>query len=432
MKKFFKWALNSVFPTPTGLALWEGQPNKVEPSSTEKSDGFRPDGGVDAPRINYLFSDLYDRQYDQSFAGFSSCQSKLTDITNPPGCAVFGRDSGVWYSMHKDTGSTNIMTVRSNGNQSSSRSGVNFSGVNAHAYMAYGDWVHGSVIGAVGGVAFFGKRNSVNTLWYLPDNKFFDTPLVTAGMTADTYKDLKWNGLTTVGQAQLYVLGANRLARLTNNAWTDIGYPTTSFQDSLLGIRSDTGAGLAIHSTGSNLALRIVAGLTGASGRSEVTINMNGDALPSTWATPFVGRPVWDSINGRWVCCMGDAASGTYSIYMRYSTDNGQTWQRLGGVRDFAIGNLYELASGILIGMAYPFDFRPTATLLGTKQPKVLISFDSGLTWRQTGIEFGNVVSAVSTFRTDCGLAVGNGYICAWSGVGEFLAAGPLGELQSA
>lgn len=404
MWREFLWA------TLTNFALGPdaGSPTKVSP--TDRENGFRRDTSVDSGVINYLFSELGSRLQKAAWIG---AKTSRTSFTQHGSVVSLERlpDIHSWAGF-VDDGAGKMRAVLGNDSISAHTSGVT-GGTVTFADYVYSTYVnHAGPLGAKGALFI---SSGTSTAMQLLDNDIARTspPTSFVPVAATSLKDVAFNGIDTV----YIVEGASFVRGSSAGVWSAFAasgnVASGHYASSFLGPSAEVGKTLIFAGNTSDSI-----GYMSGTSFTEFALTVNGGAgLPSTWATRWFSRPVWDSLNSRWIVQAGDS-SGMANVKW-YAVTSEDEITPISSACNYLVGQgIAEVAPGIIAALA----MSPSAGL--AMVPEVILTFDGGATWKRTGARFGAAAASAAAFRTNGRLKATANLIAATHG-GEYLALGP-------
>ncbi len=415
MIKKFLWATLANFAVGPDAGL----PSKVAPITTDRENGFRRDGSVDAGKLNYMFGEIGDKL--QSVAR-GALRSGISSFTINGG--VYGleylRDMRSFAGFISSAG--NLRTVLANAHMSGHMNGAT-GGAVAYAEYPFSTYVnHTGPLGGVKGALFTYSASShvVQSL----DN---ETALTTAAssfvpVAATSYKDIAFNG-----DSDVYIVEGGSFIRGNSlGVWSKFAasgdVAAGRYVDSFLGPSASEGKTIVFAQDTVDKV-----GYISGSSFTGFTLTVNGGAgAPSTWGTRWFSRPVWDSENSRWIVQAGDLSQIALGGIKWYAVTSEDEITPISAACSYVAGQgVAEVAPGCLAALVVH------ATGSGPLLvPEVILSFDGGVTWEHTGIRFSSKVASAAAFR-DAGILKTDGTVigATVSGSSEYLSVGPFGTL---
>jgi hypothetical protein len=406
MIKKFLWATLANFAVGPDAGL----PSKVAPITTDRENGFRRDGSADAGKLNYLFNEVGDKLQKAAWIG---AKTSRTSFTHHGSVVALERlpDIQSWAGF-VDDGAGKMRALLGNNSISAHTSGVTGGTVTFTDYV-YSTYVnHAGPLGAKG--ALF-VSSGTSTAMQLLDNDIARTspPTSFVPVAATSLKDVAFDGADSV----YIVEGASFIRGSAAGVWSQFAasgnVAAGHYSSALLGPSAGAGKTIIFASSGSNSI-----GYISGTSFTEQTIIVNGGAgLPGTWVTRWFSRPVWDSLNSRWIVQAGDA-SGMANIKW-YAVTSEDTITPISSACNYLVGQgVAEVIPGVLAALA----MSPTAGL--AMVPEIILSFDGGATWHRTGARMGAAAASAAAFRTAGRLKASANAIAA-THAGEYLVLGP-------
>lgn len=404
MFRKFLWATLTNFAT----GLDTGSPTKLTPP--DRANGFRRDLSADAGVFNYLFNEVGDKLQEAAWIG---AKTSRTSFTHHGSVVSLERlpDIQSWAGF-VDDGAGKMRALLGNTSISAHTSGVTGGAVTFTDYV-YSTYVnHAGPLGAKG--ALF-VSSGTSTAMQLLDNDIARTspPTSFVPVAATSLKDVAFDGADSV----YIVEGASFIRGSAAGVWSQFAasgnVASGHYSNAFLGPSAVSGKTIIFASSGSN-SMGYISGASFA----EQTIIVNGGAgLPGTWATRWFSRPVWDSLNSRWIVQAGDA-SGMANIKW-YAVTAEDTITPISSACNYLVGQgVAEVIPGVLAALA----MSPTAGL--AMVPEIILSFDGGATWYRTGARMGAAAASAAAFRTAGRLKASANAIAA-THAGEYLVLGP-------
>jgi len=415
MIKKFLWATLANFAVGPDAGL----PSKVAPITTDRENGFRRDGSVDAGKLNYMFGEIGDKLQSVARGALRSGISSFT-INGAVHGLEYLRDMRSFAGFISSAG--NLRTVLANAHMSGHMNGAT-GGAVAYAEYPFSTYVnHTGPLGGVKGALFTYSASShvVQSL----DN---ETALTTAAssfvpVAATSYKDIAFNG-----DSDVYIVeGGSFIRGNSSGVWSKFAasgdVAAGRYVDSFLGPSASEGKTIVFAQD----TIDKVGYISGSS-FTGFTLTVNGGAgAPSTWGTRWFSRPVWDSENSRWIVQAGDLSQIAFGGIKWYAVTSGNEITPISAACSYVAGQgVAEVAPGCLAALVVH------ATGSGPLLvPEVILSFDGGVTWEHTGIRFSSKVASAAAFR-DAGILKTDGTVigATVSGSSEYLSVGPFGTL---
>lgn len=412
IRKFF-WATLANF----AVGPDTGSPTKVAPITTDRDNGFRRDGSADAGKINHIFGDIGDRLHKAAWQGVRSGVSSFTINGGVRGLGYL-RDMRSWAGFISSAG--NLRNVLANAHMSAHTNGAT-GGAVAFASYPFSTYVdHTGPLGGVKGI--LSTYSAVSHVVQVLDNETALTAATSSfvPVAATSYKDIAFDDIENV----YIVEGGSFIRGNSSGVWSQFAasgnVAAGRYVDSFLGPSASAGKTILF----ANDTVDKV-GYIGGSSFTEFDLTvLGGVGAPSTWGTRWFSRPVWDTLNSRWIVQAGDLSQIAFGGIKWYAVTSEDTITPISAACSYVVGQgVAEVSPGVIAALAVHATGNGPLLV-----PEVILSFDGGATWEHTGARFSNKAASAAAFR-DAGQLKTDGKVIGATHDNEYLSLGPWDSL---